>query len=414
VKKLATGLTVITLRRPAPAAVAWLAFRGGASDAEPPLLVEMAVRVRPEAHQAMKLQILPGRGATRDMSFDSVEFLPERLPESLALLFAKATAPVKEWPSREGMARLLAPALAAEDDRSRKADREFWHALLGDHPLAHTVNIDDVDKLTRSDIDAWVGRVHTLRNAALIVVGDLEPRAVERAASVMSQQLKTPDWVTELPGLAPVAPRAGKDARASAPVAVVSGRPGTLTEIRLGCVLPAMAAADRGHYELLTNAIEARLDAALRVDDGDSYGVQVAFDRLRGGTTLLVATTFVGQETLARSLAAIRGNWQRWGRDGFDAGEINVARWRYAGSLTLLHGNPHALALQLAKAWGNEPEALASDRLLPDVAGLRAPRVNELFATCKSNAVLALTGNEALVRRALEQIWPGLPAPRRR
>ena len=208
-KKLASGLTVVTVRRRSAAVVAWLAFRGGAADAEPPLLVEMAVRVRPDAMQAMKLHILPGRGATRDMSFDSVQFPADRLPESLALLFAKATAPVKEWPSREGIARLLAPALAAEDDLSRKADREFWRALFGDHPLARPVSVEDV-KLTRSDIDAWLGRVHTLRNAALIVVGDVHPDTVERAATVLARQLKTPDWVTDLPGLAAAVPRSGQ------------------------------------------------------------------------------------------------------------------------------------------------------------------------------------------------------------
>jgi len=412
-KKLPSGLTVVTVRRRSAAIVAWLAFRGGAADAEPPLLVEMAVRVRPEAMQAMKLHILPGRGATRDMSFDNVQFPADRLPESLALLFAKATAPVKDWPSREGMARLLAPALAAEDDLSRKADREFWRALFGDHPLARTVSVEDVDKLTRSDIDAWLGRVHTLRNAVLIVVGDVDRDTVERAATVLARQLKTPEWVTDLPGLAAAVPRSGKDGQAAAPAAIVTGRPGTLTEVRLGCLLPTMAAADRGHYELLTNAIEARLDAALRVDDGDSYGVNVAFDRLRGGTTLMVASTYVGQDTLARSLAAIRGNWQRWGRDGFDAGELNVARWRYAGQLAMVHGNAHALAFELAKLWTSEPEALASERALPDVAGLKAARVNELFATCKANAVLSLTGNEALVRKAIDHAWPGLAPPRR-
>lgn len=413
IKKMPDGLTVITARRRSASNVAWLAFRGGASDVDPPLLVEMAVRVRPDANQSLRLHILPGRGATRDMSFDSVEFLSGRMGEALALLFAKATAPVREWPSREGIARILAPSLANEDALSRKADREFLRALFGDHPHARIVSPDDVDKLTRSDVDAWLGRVHTVRNAALIVVGDVDPAAVERAAGVLSGQLKSPAWVADVAAVAGPAPRPAKAGGGSSPTVLVTGRPGTLTEIKMGCLLPSMAGADRAHYELLSNAVEARLEAALRTEDGDSYGVQVVYDRLRGGATYLMGVTYVAEETLARSIAAIRANWQRWGTDGFDPGEINVARWRFAGSLAASGGTGHGLAFQIAKAWVSDPEPISRERLYPDVAGARAARTNELFASCKANAVFSLAGNEALVRRALEQAWPGVTARRR-
>jgi len=410
-KKLPTGLTVVTVRRASAAAVAWLAFRGGASNADPPLLAELAARVRPDAQGATKLSMLVGRGATRDMSFDTVEFLPDRLPEALTLLFAKATASVAEWPSKEGLARLLAPAVAAEDGASRKADREFWRALFGDHPHARVVSAEDIDKLTRSDVDAWLGRVHIVRNAVLVVVGDVDPDEVERAAAVLARQLKAPAWIADQ--AEPPAPRAARSPAASAaPLPVINARPGTLTEIRLGCLLPAVTAADRDNYELLTEAMEARLEAALRADDGDSYGANVAFDGLRGGTTFLVASSYVNQETLARSLASLRANWQRWSREGFDADEFNVARWRYAGDLALRRGSGHALAYELARTWIREPAAVAEAAAVHDVARLRVERVNALFATCKANAVLGLTGNEALIRRALAEAWPGLAAKR--
>ena len=163
----------------------------------PSLLAELAARVRPDAQRATKLRMLVGRGATRDMSFDTVEFLPDQLPEALTLLFAKATAAVTEWPSKEGLARLLAPALAADDAASRKADRDFWRALFGDHPHARVVSAEDIDKLTRSDVDAWLGRVHIVRNAVLVVVGDLDHNEVERAATVLARQLKAPAWIAD-------------------------------------------------------------------------------------------------------------------------------------------------------------------------------------------------------------------------
>jgi len=410
-KKLPTGLTIVTVRRPAATAVAWLVFRRGTSDADPPLLPELAARVRPDAQGATKLHMLVGRGTVRDMSFDTVEFLPDQLPEALTLLFAKATASVTEWPSKEGMARLLAPALATEDASSRRADREFWRALFGDHPLARLVSAEDIDKLTRSDVDAWLGRVHIVRNAALVVVGEVDPAEVERGAAVLARQAKAPAWIADQ-AEAPAPHPARGTVPSTAPIAVVNARPGTLTEIRLGCLLPAMTTAQRQSYELLATAMEARLDAALRADDGDSYGANVSFDGLRGGTTFLVASSYVGQETLARSLAALRSNWQRWSREGFDAGEFNVARWRYAGGLALRQGSGHALAYELARTWIREPASITAGAAAGDVGGLRVERINDLFATCKSTAVLGLTGNEALIRRALAEAWPGLAAKR--
>ncbi|MGB8297871.1 MAG: hypothetical protein WCG85_20810 [Polyangia bacterium] len=118
--------------------------------------------------------------------------------------------------------------------------------------------------------------------------------------------------------------------------------------------------------------------------------------------------TSLDVERLDEGLATIRKHWQRWSRDGFDPGEINVARWRFAGSLPLARLTGHALAYQLFSEWNVEPAALANEPFQFDFAGLQAARVSELFSTCKANAVLGLTGNESAIRRALKQAWPSL------
>jgi predicted Zn-dependent peptidase len=411
VAKLPTGLTVVTARRPGAAGVAWLGFRGGYSDADPPLLVELAVRARPEAWRAAALHILPARGATRDLSFDAVEFLPAQLPEALTVLFAKATAAVVDWPARDELHRLLAGVTSAEDPVAKKAERAFWRALFGDHRYARVVDTGELDRVARSDVDAWLGRVHNLRDAALVVVGDVDAAEVQREATVLSQRFKTPPWVAGLPTPPPAPVRAAGSDRV---LPVLTPRAGGLADIRLGCLLPPMTAGDRGRYELLEHAVESRLNTSLRIDEGDGYGVNVRYERLRDGTTYLLASTFVADPTLGHTLAALRNQWQRWGRDGFDAGEINVARWRYAASLSSDYASANTYAFQLLHAWGVEPALLEPRNLRPDVASQDAARVGELFATCRANAVLGLTGNEPVIRRALEAGWPGLmPSARR-
>jgi zinc protease len=411
-KKLENGLTVVTIRRRGPTASAWLAFRGGTSDAEPPLIAELAMRVRADARQATRLHMLPARGATRDLSYDVVRFLPSQLPEALTLLFAKATVAVQSWPTNEGLSRMLAPMAAEEDAQVARGEGAFWRALFGDHPYARIVSAGDLGKLTRSDVDAWLGRVHTSRNAALVVMGDVAPADVEHAAGILSTQIKAPAWLADLAAPPAVVPRPAGPAHV---VPVITARRGALTDVRLACVLPSLTRADAGHFELLEHAVEARLNAALRSEHGETYGVSVDVQRLRGGTTYLVASTFVGDENLTRSLAALHREWQRWSQSGFDASEINVARWRLAGAQSFRFASGDALVGRFLGDWNVEPSALIEGEiqqpLFADVGTLRGARVNELFATCKSNAVLGLTGGEALVRRALEQSWPGL-APR--
>jgi len=326
------------------------------------------------------------------------------------LLFAKAGAPVRDWPSREGLERLLAPVAAREDGQAKKAKRAFLRALFGDHPYARVVAPEDVDKVTRSDVEAWVGRAHNLRNAALVVIGDVVPAEVERAAAVLSSQIKTPTWVAELPAPAAPALRPSTQERL---VPVVTPRAGGLVDLRLGCLLPAMTTAERGPYELLGSAIEARLNTALRIDEGDGYGVDVSLERLRGGATYLVATTLVTDQELARTLAVVRGHWRRWARAGFDATEVNVARWRYAGHLSATFADPSALAFRLLGDWNAEPGSIGPASLRSDVAGPLPARLAALFSACRANAVLGLTGNESTIRSALEQSWPDLAGPRR-
>lgn len=410
VAKLPSGLTVVTARRPGAAGVAWLGFRGGYSDADPPLLVELAVRARPEAWRAAAMHILPARGATRDLSFDAVEFLPAQLPEALTVLFAKATATVTDWPARDELQRRLASVSSSEDPVAKKAERSFWRALFGDHRYARVVDTGELDRVARSDVDAWLGRVHNLRDAALVVVGDIDAAEVQREAAVLSQRFKTPAWVANLPTPPAATVRAAGSERV---LPVITARAGGLADIRLGCLLPPMAAGDRGRYELLAHAVESRLNTALRIDDGDGYGVNVRYERLRDGTTYLLASTFVADPTLSRALAALRNQWQRWGHDGFDAGELNVARWRYAASLSSAYASANTYAFQVLHAWAVEPALLEPRNLRADVAGQDAARVGELFATCRANAVLGLTGNESILRRALEAGWPGLPAAHR-
>ncbi len=248
VKTLSTGLTLVVAKRQSTAAVAWLGFHGGYSDANPPLLAELARRTRPDAVEAPKQRMLSDRGVTRDASIESMEFLPSDSKAALQLLFAKAATPVKTWPARDALERMLASVDANIDPAWQKADRAFARALFGEHAHARMVDIGDVAKLTRADVDVWVGRVHNAKNAVLVVVGDVDSDEVERGAETLSRQWSTPTWVELLPVLPPPPLQPATTEHLTL---VVTPRLGGQVEVRMGCLLPPIRAADRGYLRVL-------------------------------------------------------------------------------------------------------------------------------------------------------------------
>jgi len=54
---------------------------------------------------------------------------------------------------------------------------------------------------------------------------------------------------------------------------------------------------------------------------------------------------------LVDALATLRSHWRRWGNDGFDAGEVKVARWLFVGQLALPGSSASAVAYRLFDAW---------------------------------------------------------------
>jgi predicted Zn-dependent peptidase len=248
--------------------------------------------------------------------------------------------------------------------------------------------------------------VHNLRNAALIVVGDVNPDQVVKTAVELSRKTPAPAWVDAIPAFPPLPLKPAGHEHVSA---VVTSRPGALTEVRLGCLLPSMRGDDRIAYEMLRLAIQERLSTALRFERGEGYGVGASMDIVRGGIAFLNVATFVNADALSDVLATLRAHWQRWAHAGFDAGELNVARWLFTGQYNLA-STSNAIAYRLLSEWNQDPASLLStsvgNAFRKDVSTVDRARLSELFSTCAANAVIGLTGHEPSIRHALRRSWP--------
>jgi hypothetical protein len=124
----------------------------------------------------------------------------------------------------------------------------------------------------------------------------------------------------------------------------------------------------------------------------------------------MIVSTFVNAQSLPHALATLRMHWHRWSESGFDPGEMNVARWLFAGQFALAYSTDNAVAYRLFNDWNADPVAFLSsagqDAFRNETTAIDAARLNQLFATCKANAVLGITGHEPTIRQALRHSWP--------
>jgi len=401
-QRLANGLTVIVARRRSPSVVAWLGFHGGYADADPPLTVQVALRTRPDAVEAARHGALSGRAVSTDASVETLEFSPENLAPALAGLLAKGTVPLQAWPSPKTLDRVLASVDTDLDPSSKRANRDFRRAMFGAHPLGTTVDLADLPKVTKASVDAWISRVHDLRNAVLVVVGDVDAGEVVAYVRALAAAPSATSARKELPSLPPLDPRKpGQDHVTS----VLTARRGTMTDVRLGCLLPPMRATTRAEFEILRLAVEQRLIDVLRFQKGDTYNVNVDLEWLRGGVTDLEISVLADAGALVDVLGTLHAEWRRWGSAGFAEGELAVARRLYAGVLSSTYSYGQAIAFHLFNDWNSDPAAAGRDTFSGDPSSVKAARLGELFATCRANAVLGVTGDDGVIRPAVRNAW---------
>jgi len=80
------------------------------------------------------------------------------------------------------------------------------------------------------------------------------------------------------------------------------------------------------------------------------------------------------------------------------------------GQFSLAYSTADAVAYRLFNDWNNDADALISnagrDVFRKETTSVDAARLNQLFATCRANTVLGVTGHEGMIRQALRKSWP--------
>lgn len=399
---LPNGTTLSFLRRPGPGAVAWMGYGGGLASAPTPALGRWAAGHRPRfGDWANSHGLLYGGGVDDDTMFDTVSFRPPQLAEALALLVSRARGGVTDWPSPDDFARSIAVEYR-DDEPNVWANNLFWRNLYPQHPYGRTYLVTEAWRANQQVAARWVGEVVRPDNAALVVVGDLDAQAVIEAS-----KRATSTW-TAPAGRAPAPARTPRlRETATGPRAAIVNHPGPhMVGLRLGCLLPATD-RDRAARWVLWRAVEERLNSDLRHATGHSQGATVRMGEPRDAAQLVVAMS-IDPGHFPAVLSTIHRNWSRWGAKGFDAGETNAGRWAAVGQQAGLFDDNDHLANLIFNEWNQDHPLTELDALPGQLLDVSTVDLTSMFATCRDNAALVLTGDRATIEPVVKSIWPGL------
>ncbi|MES3039612.1 MAG: pitrilysin family protein [Pseudomonadota bacterium] len=140
----------------------------------------------------------------RDMALLQLRTLsqPEYRDQALDMLAEVATHPAFEaaaWQRLQESLRI--GQRQRQQSPSGRAGLQFYQQLYGDHPYANPPAglASSVQRITPADLKAFHARYYTVRNAVLVLVGDIDRKTAETIAANFSQRLPAGDAAPQLP-----------------------------------------------------------------------------------------------------------------------------------------------------------------------------------------------------------------------
>jgi len=302
VSKLANGLTVAVIRRPAGVATLELVVRHGQSSVPPGKsgLAALTARMLTEgtrdkdtfalAEAVEALGTSLEHDAGRDDSTLSMTTLVADVPRGLELLAEVVERPAFSEKDFERVQREWIDGLVQErQSPSRVASLAGLRLVLGSErgaPVGGSVK--DVERLRRTDLVAFHRTRYVPSECALVVAGDLDPAAAQKAVEAAFG-----GWKASKPG---PAPKTKPSTALEATRVVLVDRPGSVqSAIFAGQELPPRSAA--GHEarllmnDVLGGLFTSRINKNLREEHAYTYGARSTIAATRRWGALVIQTS---------------------------------------------------------------------------------------------------------------------------
>jgi zinc protease len=401
---LGNGLEVVVVPRPGASVVtAKLAFHVDRTTT----LTGLAHAAQ-EAHE-IRLEESPGDYGIQylfDVGDDEVTFTVRagatNLGRALDMLSFGARSLEVDWPSdkfRDVKAPLLRRYEASPEGRGARA---AWKAMFGDHPFAAWPTVDEIAAHKAGEIQGWLDHVVRPANGVLVVVGDVSAGEATAAARSALSGLGGSAGAIAAPAPATPAARGPGLAVLDGAGAIVTHRPGSSqAALELRCLLPPADARLDAAYDVVANLVGARIQDELRHRWGSTYGVHASAQTLRGGSAYLVIRSNVANGRLPIALRELRAFWRTFAKEGVSPEAVKHARDAIIVSRLLTYDTSPALASGLVERWNQGWDIASIDEAPAQLASVTPADVDAALRACAANLVLAVTGDEAVIRAAL-------------
>jgi predicted Zn-dependent peptidase len=397
--RLDNGLTVAIIKRGGfPAVSAALAFAGGSAASDPPGAVELLRWMEKRAGAALPLNAVetePIDGPT--FTGDMVRAGTRNLSNALYLLAQRIVDTDKtDWAEVLDNEAAQGGTSGFRIPPGEMASRLLRQSLYGSHPLARSTTVSDVRSVRGAQMERWIPRMRSPRNAFLVMVGNVEPARGEQLARTWfgSWQGQKDAVPATLP---PVLPPPGRPGGIEAAPMVVDRDGDTQVELVLACRLPPADARAQARQDLLATVLGSHVNTMVRHRAGAAYSVQTINNFRGGGGADVMISMDIETRRLPEALAALRALWKRLGDDGFDAGTVSQARWAVTAGQNLRYQTASELARALVQNWslGWPVESLTR---YPEILRTTTPaELSADFRTCRDNTVTLVMGEKKVV-----------------
>lgn len=286
------------------------------------------------------------------------------------------------------------------------ADRELRQRLFGAHPYSRTPmgELSDVDSLKVDEVATWWKTHVRPDTTVLYVAGDVKPDEVFAAAKTCFG-----DWKSEGPrpdSKLPEMPKAG-----STQIVLVD-RPGSVqSQIRVGHV--GVTRNDPDYFnslvlsQVLGGGFNSRLNKAIRIDKGLTYGARGGLSSNRFAGTFSVST-FTKTPSTAETLKTILTEIDKIKASPADNKEVEDARSYLVGKFAGDRETPQATVSDL---WLIDSCGLPKDYLSKYLDGVRKSTSDDVLATAnrlvhRDKLTIVVVGEAEKLKADLEKIAP--------
>ncbi|MFQ5429658.1 MAG: M16 family metallopeptidase [Phycisphaerae bacterium] len=286
------------------------------------------------------------------------------------------------------------------------AGRQLRRQLYGNHPYSRTATgeLEDIDAVKVSDLKAWWSAHLRPENAVLYLAGDITP---SDGFALAAKHLGGWKVDTPLPNVAlPEIP-----ARAATRIYLVD-RPGSVqSQIRMGHVSLTRRAPEYMTAQVLGSILgggfNSRLNKAIRVEKGLTYGARGGFSPRRFAGQFVIST-FTKTPTTAKTVRAILEEIEKIQSAPPTPAELEDTQTYITGKFAGDRETPDATVGDL---WMIETQDLPADYLQRYLDGVKATTSDAVQRAArklidKAHLAIVVVGEAKAIRSDLEGIAP--------